>query len=93
MADNVKQLHLTQTSWFVHLLLLVLCGSNIDLFIQKLLQCRELLRQQVKCVDLELSMGMTDDYEHAVSNFSKDDGTFSKFSSCVLYITMTKYGL
>lgn len=43
----------------------------------------------MKCVDLELSMGMTDDYEHAVSNTCN----FSKFSACVLYITLTKYGL
>jgi pyridoxal phosphate enzyme (YggS family) len=31
-----------------------------------LLRCREALCQQVNCADLELSMGMTEDYEHAV---------------------------
>ena len=34
---------------------------------QKLLWCREVLCQQARCADLELSMGMTNDYEHAVS--------------------------
>jgi len=37
-----------------------------SLNIQMLLQCRELVQQTLKCADLELSMGMSDDYEHAV---------------------------
>jgi pyridoxal phosphate enzyme (YggS family) len=34
-------------------------------FVQ-LLRCREVLHHQVTCSDLELSMGMTDDYIHAI---------------------------
>ena len=37
--------------------------------VKKLLWCREELCQQAECTDLELSMGMTDDYEHAVSAY------------------------
>jgi uncharacterized pyridoxal phosphate-containing UPF0001 family protein len=33
----------------------------------KLVWCREVLCQQLNCAELELSMGMTDDYQHAVS--------------------------
>jgi pyridoxal phosphate enzyme (YggS family) len=32
----------------------------------KLVWCREVLCQQLNCAELELSMGMTDDYQHAI---------------------------
>jgi hypothetical protein len=37
------------------------------MYIQKLVWCREVLCQQLHCAELELSMGMTEDYQHAVS--------------------------
>jgi uncharacterized pyridoxal phosphate-containing UPF0001 family protein len=36
------------------------------IYVQKLVWCREVLCQQLNCAELELSMGMTDDYQHAI---------------------------